>query len=153
MKKKYFLLLLVSLILSCKTRTIHTDIPEQGVQLELPKGWFYDYSLNSKDSLTIGEFNKGVIEPKPFINCKEFMNRLINEGDNFETDKDGYFFNEEEGGDRLVNDNYKLKILEINGTKIYRASSTVTNYGEDETESNVCKYCVELSLSKILCLS
>ena len=152
MKKVILIFITAILISSCSVvvNVKKVEIPQEGVMLEIPENWSFDESmLLDQDKNEIGEFTLGVIQTTPQIDCEEFMNRLINEGDAIETDKGGYVFERATGGDVFF-ENFNLVAEEINGKKIFRATSNMTSYGEDGAQKGIkCAYCVELSKNKL----
>lgn len=152
MKKVILIFITASLISSCSDvdNVKKVEIPQEGVMMEIPENWSFDESmLLDQDKNKIGEFTLGVIQTIPQIDCEEFMNRLINEGDAIETDKGGYGFERATGGDVFF-ENFNLVAEEINGKKIFRATSNMTSYGEDGEQKGMnCAYCVELSKNKL----
>jgi hypothetical protein len=152
---KSFTILLLSIILvSCSTpekENNRVKIEEQGISILLPDGWSFDGDdLVDNVGDRKGEFELGVVVPSPYIDCQEFSNRYMNGGKDMETDKGGYGFNQEGGGDVFI-ENDKLDVVTINGKKLFRVSSDVTSYSEEfgNVKGSRCGYCVELSKNKL----
>lgn len=126
--------------------------PLEGVEMELPKGWYIEgRDLFNKDSIEVGDSFYGAILPTPRIDCKEFMDRVLNQGEAIETDKDTYDFQwPEDGGDSYIN---KITLIEkmINGVSVYGAIEDWAGWDEagEEVQWINCSYCVELAKEKL----
>lgn len=153
MKNTLLMLILISFVISCTNNSTNlktVEISQEGVKMEIPEGWFFDESvLFDQDTSRVGEFMLGAIEPSPQINCKEFIDRYVNEGEDIDSDKGGYGFERATGGD-VCFENVTSETKEINGRKIYRANSNVTSFGEGGKYKGVsCSYCVQLAKNKL----
>ena len=164
MKKTLFLLSTITLA-SCASNVSTNDKykevekTEQGVTIQIPKDWsFDDYDLIDLDENRKGVLHHGAIEPDPYVDCQELMNRHVNGGEDMHTDKGSFGFigsYEDFGGD-VFHENFRSETVNINGRKVFRTTSDYTSYGEPsegnesgEYKGIYCWYCVELSNTKL----
>jgi hypothetical protein len=126
------------------------ELPQEGVSMQIPEKWnFNESDLFDQNKKIVGTIGIGTITTIPQIDCKEYMNRVINEGANIETDKGSIGFVRPDGGD-IFFENFKLDILEIHKRKIYRLHSNYSSYGESGEEKGInCQYCIELENHKL----
>lgn len=161
--KSYKVIVLTMLLGACSSEESKKnliEVQEQNITIEVPFGWSFDGDqLNDASGNKKGEWTLGVVESKPHIDCKEFSQRFMNEGDEMITDKGGYSFYKAEGGD-VSSENHQLTVVKIGEKKIYRITADLTEYYEDENtgESKVnkgiqCQYCMELSQKKMALFS
>jgi hypothetical protein len=161
--KSYKVIVLTMLLGACSSAESNKnliELTEQNISIEIPIGWSFDADqLNDASGKKKGEWTLGVVESNPHIDCKEFSQRLMNEGKDMITDKGSYSFYKADGGD-VSSENHQLTVIKISGKKIYRITADLTEYYEDENtgESKVnkgiqCQYCMELSQKKMALFS
>lgn len=157
--KKYSVLAIAIVSISCSSKYTNfkeVEIPNEGISIQIPQKWsFVEESLVNETGERLGEWGHGIFEPLPYINCQEFTKRILSNGDNIFTDEGSISFYKAEGGDVFI-ENEKLEIFKIKNRTVYRITSDVTSYYEDDTTGEPktgkgirCEYCMELSKNKI----